>query len=79
MNIQNLHTQEISDVLSAARLCLCEKKTSTENEMFRALFGGLFVGGFKPFGDKLSAFDANKHRVPEVLADLAVELERRGV
>jgi hypothetical protein len=79
MNIESMHTQDISDVLSAARLCLCEKKTSTENEMFRALFGGLFVGGFKPFGEKLDAYTANKHRVPEVLANLAVELERRGV
>lgn len=79
MNIEELHARDINDVLSAGRLCLCDKVTSTETEMFRALFGGLFVGGSKPFGAKLDAYSANKHRVPEVLAALAVELERRGL
>lgn len=79
MNIQAMHTQEIDDVLSAGRLCLCEKVTSIQTEMFRALFGGVIVGGNKPFGEKLDAYTSNKHRVPEVLADLALELERRGL
>ncbi|TCV51611.1 hypothetical protein [Pseudomonas sp. 460] len=79
MNIEGMHTQDISDVLSAGRLCLCDKVTSTQTEMFRALFGGVIVGGAKPFGEKLDAYTANKHRVPEVLAALVVELERRGL
>lgn len=79
MNIQNMHSQEILDVLSVARLCLCEDRTSIETEMFRASFGGVIIGGFKPFGEKLDAYAANKHRVPEVLAELAAELERRGL
>ncbi|MQT73325.1 MULTISPECIES: hypothetical protein [Pseudomonas] len=79
MNIEAMHTQDINDVLSAGRLCLCDKVTSTQTEMFRALFGGVIVGGSKPFGEKLDAYTANKHRVPEVLADLAIELERRGL
>jgi len=78
MNIEGMHTQDISDVLSAGRLCLCDKVTSIQTEMFRALFGGVIVGGSKPFGEKLDSYSANKHRVPEVLAALAVELERRG-
>lgn len=79
MNIEGMHTQDINDVLSAGRLCLCDKVTSTQTEMFRALFGGVFVGGSKPFGEKLDVYAANKHRVSEVLAALAVELERRGL
>ncbi|PMV89389.1 MULTISPECIES: hypothetical protein [unclassified Pseudomonas] len=79
MNIEGMHTQDINDVLSAGRLCLCDKVTSTQTEMFRASFGGVIVGGHKPFGEKLDAYTANKHRVPEVLAALAIELERRGV
>ncbi|KAA0946195.1 hypothetical protein FQ186_26060 [Pseudomonas sp. ANT_H14] len=78
MDIKAMHTQDISDVLSVGRLCLCDKVTSTETEMFRALFGGLIVGGSKPFGEKLDAYTANKHRVPKVLVDLAIELELRG-
>ena len=78
MDIKAMHTQDISDVLSVGRLCLCDKVTSTETEMFRALFGGLIVGGSKPFGEKLDAYTANKHRVPKVLVDLTIELELRG-
>lgn len=78
-NIQTMFTQDISDVLSAARLCLCEKTTSIQAEMFRGLFGGLFLEGFRPsFGDRLNAYNDNKHRIAEVLANLAEELERRG-
>lgn len=78
MNIEGMYTQDISDVLSAARLCLCEKVTSIQTEMFRAAFGGLFAGGSSAFGDKLDAYNANKHQVPAVLSALAIELERRG-
>ena len=77
MNIEGMHTQDFNDVLSAGRLCLCEKVTSTQTEMFRSLFGGVIVGGSKPFGEKLDAYTANKHRVPEVLVALASELKRR--
>jgi len=79
MNIQAMHTQDISDILSAARLCLCENPSSIHREMFRALFGGVFVGVFKPFGEKLDAYKANQHLIPQVLAALAEELENRGI
>ena len=79
MNIEGMHTQDINDVLSAGRLCLCDKVTSTQTEMFRSLFGGVIVGGSKPFGEKLDAYTANKHREPEVLVALASELKRRGL
>lgn len=79
MNIKDLHTQDISDVLSAARLCLCDKVTSIQTEMFRSLFGGVIVGVHKSFHEKLDAHAANKHHIPTVLAELAVELERRGL
>ncbi|GAB0080083.1 hypothetical protein I4I80_24140 [Pseudomonas syringae pv. tomato] len=78
MNIEGMHTQDIDDVLSAGRLCLCDTVTSIHTEMFRSLFGGVIVGGSKPFGERLDAYTANKHRVPEVLAALATELKRRG-
>ena len=77
-NILQMHTQDIDDVLSAARLCLCDNVTNTQTEMFRSLFGGVIVGGSKQFGERLDAYTANKHRVPEVLAALAIELNRRG-
>ena len=78
-NIKEMHTQDISDVLSAARLCLCENPSSIHLEMFRALFGGVIIGVFKPFGEKLDAYKANQHRIPQVLAALAEELEDRGL
>jgi hypothetical protein len=77
MNIETMHTQDIEDVLLAARACLCDDRTSIDSEMFRALFGGVIIGGHELFGEKLNAYNANKHRLPEVLAALAVELERR--
>ena len=79
MKIQAMHTQDINDVLSAARLCLCDRVTSIQTEMFRSLFGGVIIGVFESFGAKLDAYKANKHRAHEVLADLAAELERRQV
>ncbi|AVX93348.1 hypothetical protein [Pseudomonas psychrophila] len=77
MNIEGMHTQDISDVLSAGRQCLFVEETTTQTEMFRSLFGGVIVGGSKPFGERLDAYTANEHRVPEVLVALAAELVRR--
>lgn len=77
MDFQAIPAQDLNDVLAAARLCLSVKPTSTQSEMFRGLYGGLFVGSAKHFGEKLDAHKAHKHLIPEVLAELAAELFRR--
>ena len=77
--IATAHTQDLADVLAAARVFFfSDRKTSIQSEMFRAAFGGLFCAGGSAFGDKLSAYDANKNRVPEVLAEVAAEIDRRA-
>lgn len=70
-------TQDLTDILSAARLVITEQNT-TFNDMFRASFGALFCNVELPlFGDKVTAYEANKNNVASVLADIAIELDAR--
>ncbi|WP_219096283.1 hypothetical protein [Pseudomonas sp. UMAB-40] len=79
MNLQTMHTQDISDVLTAARILFgSETVTDTHSEMFQSSFGGVVLGVRKSFNERVAAYEANKHRVPEVLAELDAELLRRG-
>ena len=75
--LKQMHMQDISDVLTAARLCLADKFNATDGEVFRASFGGLFAGVAADFGDKLNAYDQHTHEVPQVLALLAEEMHSR--
>jgi hypothetical protein len=78
MNLQAMHTQDISDVLCAARIFFgSETVSATHSEMFRSSFGAAILGERKSFNERVAAFEANKHRVPEVLAELNAELESR--
>ena len=76
--LETIHTQDLDDILSAARLCLCDKMTSTQVHMFRASFGALFCEVGAHFIYRYVAYEENKHKVPEVLANIAIELEARG-
>lgn len=70
-------SQDLHDILSAARLVRTEPN-STYSDMFRASFGALFCTVERPlFGEKLDAYEANKHKVVDILADIAVELDAR--
>lgn len=75
--LNTINTQDLNDILSAARLVLTEQN-ATFNEMFRAAFGALFCNVERPlFGDKITAYEDNKSKVPQVLADIAIELDAR--
>lgn len=75
--LNTIHTQDLNDVLSAARLVITESN-ATFNDMFRASFGALFCKEERPlFGDKITAYEANKENVPQVLAEIAIELDAR--
>ncbi len=80
-SIQEAARQDLMDVLSAARIWFFdEKKTSTQAEMFAASLGSLFCEPGGQFGDFLDAYDAiGNDAVPAVLAEIAAELERRGL
>lgn len=78
-DLNNIQTQELSDVLSAARVCFfCEPRTSTQVQMFKASFGALFCEPGAHFVHRYAAYDENKSKTPEVLASIAIELEARA-
>lgn len=77
LNLTEKHTQDLQDVLSAARLRFTDSWNATICDMFRASFGGLFCNNGAMFGEKIDAYDANKGNISEVLAEIAVELEAR--
>lgn len=78
-DLHTIHTQELSDVISAARICFfCDPRTSTQTQMFKASFGALFCELGAHFVHRYAAYDENKSKVPEVLANIALELEARA-
>lgn len=75
--MNEIHSQDLNDVLTSARMMFAENKTSIDAQMFRAALGGLFCEEGAAFGDKLTAYESNAALVPEILIDIAVELDRR--
>lgn len=76
--LTKVHTQDLNDILTSARMMFCEVKTSIQVDMFRSMFGGLFCEDGASFGDKISAYENNKASVPSTLGLIAVELDFRA-
>ena len=75
--LQDIHMQELSDILISAHSMFDEKVTDIQINMFRSMFGGLFCEPGARFGEKIGAYEANRKSVPLVLAEIAIELDRR--
>lgn len=76
MNISLICTQDLIDVMSSAKLGASNEK-AIFNEMFRASFGGLFCQPGSSFCEKINAYDANSHRLGDVLTLVGDEIEQR--
>lgn len=76
MNLSTICTQDLTDVMSSARLAASNER-AIFNEMFHASFGSLFCQPGASFCERINAYDANSHRLGDVLTLVGDEIERR--